>query len=237
MELWQNSVFAVYLEKENFTTFSKSILIIYKQKKTTMSDKSLLQEFTKGIYRENAVTALYLGLCPVLAVTTSLVNGLGMGAAASFVLLFSNLIVAGVKGVVPKKIRIPIFIVIIASLSILIGMIGIINTMTTAVLERKKEIGIMKAIGAKNKDIFWQFFIESGLLGLIGGIVGVVVGLLIGVGGTGMINNLIGAEVALDIDWLLVGITLVGSFLVGGLAGVFPAIKAAKQNPVEALRG
>ena len=80
-----------------------------------MSDKSILQEFTKGIYRENAVTALYLGLCPVLAVTTSLVNGLGMGAAASFVLLFSNLIVAGVKGVVPKKIRIPIFIVIIAT--------------------------------------------------------------------------------------------------------------------------
>ncbi|MBT6182264.1 ABC transporter permease, partial [archaeon] len=67
------------------------------------------------------------------------------------------------------------FIVIIASLSILVGALGIVNTMTASVLERKKEIGIMKAIGARNSDVFMQFFIESGLLGLVGGIIGVVV--------------------------------------------------------------
>ncbi len=80
-----------------------------------MADKSLFGEFIKGIYKENPVTVLFLGLCPTLAVTTSLVNGLGMGVASTFVLLFSNIIVSLVKGIVPKRIRIPIFIVVIAT--------------------------------------------------------------------------------------------------------------------------
>ena len=76
-----------------------------------------------------------------------------------------------------------IFIVFVASISIFIGAIGIVNTMTTSVLERKKEIGIMKSIGARNSHIFLQFFIESGLLGLLGGFVGIVFGTLIGIAG------------------------------------------------------
>ncbi len=80
-----------------------------------MADKSLFTEFIKGIYKENPVTVLFLGLCPTLAVTTSLINGLGMGIASTFVLFFSNIIVASVKGIVPKKIRIPIFIIVIAT--------------------------------------------------------------------------------------------------------------------------
>src|SRR3989344_5567275 len=72
-----------------------------------------------------------------------------------------------------------IFIVLIALISILVGAVGIVNTMTTSVLERKKEIGTMKAIGARNSDIFYQFFIEAGLLGLIGGLLGVAIGSLI----------------------------------------------------------
>ncbi len=129
------------------------------------------------------------------------------------------------------------FIVIIASISILVGAVGIVNTMTTSVLERRKEIGVMKAIGAKNSQIFMQFLIESGLLGLAGGFIGVVLGVLIGIGGILMINNWIGAEVALSIDFVLVGGALVGSFLIGAIAGIVPAMNAANQNPVEALRG
>ncbi len=128
------------------------------------------------------------------------------------------------------------FIVIIASISIFIGAIGIINTMTTSVLERKKEIGIMKTIGAKNNQIFMQFFIESGLLGLIGGIVGATFGTLLGIVGISGINNFLGSELVFHIDFLLISFALLGSFSIGAIAGIIPAMNAAKQNPVDALK-
>jgi len=129
------------------------------------------------------------------------------------------------------------FIIIIASISILVGALGIVNTMTTSVLERKKEIGIMKAIGGTNFQIFLQFFFESGLLGFVGGLIGVVLGTLIGVVGVAGINSFLGSELAPTIDFVLIGFALVGSFLIGAIAGIVPAMNAAKQNPVEALRG
>ena len=130
-----------------------------------------------------------------------------------------------------------IFIVMIASISIIVGAIGIINTMTTSVLERRKEIGIMKAIGARNSDIFFQFFIESGLMGLVGGIVGVIIGVLIGYMGTVGINNFVGSESEPSISLVLISLTLFGSFIIGSIAGIIPALRAARQNPVDALRG
>lgn len=129
------------------------------------------------------------------------------------------------------------FIVIIASISIFIGAIGIINTMTTSVLERKKEIGIMKAIGAKNNQIFLQFFVESGMLGLIGGIVGATLGTVLGVVGISGINSFLGSELKPSIDLWLISFALIGSFAIGAIAGIVPAMRAARQNPVEALKG
>ncbi len=76
---------------------------------------SLMGEFRKGLWRENAVFRLLLGLCPTLAVTTSAENGLGMGFATTFVLLGSNIVVSLLRQVIPPKVRIPAFIVIIAS--------------------------------------------------------------------------------------------------------------------------
>ena len=73
------------------------------------------QNFTKGFIKENAVFVLLLGLCPTLAVTSSAINGLGMGLATTFVLLASNMVVTSVKSFIPDKVRIPSFIVIIAS--------------------------------------------------------------------------------------------------------------------------
>ncbi len=128
------------------------------------------------------------------------------------------------------------FIVLIASISIFIGALGIVNTMTTSVIERRKDIGIMKSIGATNSHIFLQFFLESSLLGLIGGLVGSIVGTLIGILGTSAINNFIGAEIRSVINFSLIGFTLLGSFLLGGIAGIIPAMNAAKKHPVEALR-
>ncbi len=132
---------------------------------------------------------------------------------------------------------IQIFIIIIASISILIGAIGIINTMTTSVLERRKEIGIMKAIGARNSQIFLQFFVESGLLGLIGGAVGISLGLIMGYAGMYGINSFVGSDTLPKINVLLILFSLIGSFAIGSLAGIFPAMRAANQNPVDALRG
>lgn len=76
---------------------------------------NLANTFNKGIWRENAVFRLLLGLCPTLAVTTSAENGLGMGLATAFVLVCSNMVVSLLRKLIPAKVRIPAFIVIIAS--------------------------------------------------------------------------------------------------------------------------
>ena len=76
---------------------------------------SNLKNFTKGFIKENPVFALLLGLCPTLGVTTSAINGLGMGLATTFVLIGSNVVISLLKNLIPGKVRIPAFIVIIAS--------------------------------------------------------------------------------------------------------------------------
>jgi len=76
---------------------------------------SLLRDLVRGIWRENPVFRLVLGLCPTLAVSTSLENGLGMGAAATFVLVCSNTVISVLRGVIPSRIRIPCFIIVIAT--------------------------------------------------------------------------------------------------------------------------
>lgn len=74
-----------------------------------------LKNFTKGFIKENPVFALFLGLCPTLGVTTTAINGMGMGLATTFVLLMANIVVSLIKNFIPDKVRIPAFIVIIAS--------------------------------------------------------------------------------------------------------------------------
>lgn len=125
----------------------------------------------------------------------------------------------------------------IAAISLVVGGIGIMNTMYTSVLERQADIGIMKAIGARNRDIFVIFFLESGILGLVGGIIGILLGVGIGklvefLGSVALGSNLLQASFTPE---LLIG-ALLFSFIVGAAAGVTPAIRAAKMNPVDALR-
>lgn len=77
--------------------------------------KQLWKDFVNGILSENAVLKLMIGLCPVLAVSTTVVNGVGMGLATAFVLLGSNITIALIRNIVPKEIRIPVFIIVIAT--------------------------------------------------------------------------------------------------------------------------
>ena len=125
----------------------------------------------------------------------------------------------------------------IAAISLLVGGIGIMNTMYTSVHERTKEIGIMKALGAKNRNILLVFMIESGLLGLFGGIIGVSLGFGIAklveyVAFRYYESVLIQAQFS---PMLLIGMLLFG-FGVGAISGMFPARQAAKLKPVDALR-
>jgi electron transport complex protein RnfE len=76
---------------------------------------SAMKEFSKGLWKENPVLVLLLGMCPTLAVTSSATNGLGMGVATTFVMLGSNAVISAIRSLVPKKIRIPVYIVVIAT--------------------------------------------------------------------------------------------------------------------------
>ncbi|MFH1606916.1 MAG: ABC transporter permease [Nanoarchaeota archaeon] len=125
----------------------------------------------------------------------------------------------------------------IAAISIVVGAVGITNTMYTAVLERTGEIGIMKAIGAKNSDILTIFLIESGILGMMGGLIGVLIGV-----GIGKLVEVI-VKTALLIDYITPEITvglILGSlafaFVIGAVSGTMPARQASKMHPVNALR-
>jgi electron transport complex protein RnfE len=98
---------------------------------------SALRELTKGLYRENPVFRLALGLCPALAVSTSVKNALGMGAAATFVLLGSNIVISLLGKIIPAKVRIPCFIVIIASFVTIVELV-----MGAYLPELSKSLGI-----------------------------------------------------------------------------------------------
>ncbi len=130
-----------------------------------------------------------------------------------------------------------LFITIIALISLLVGGIGIMNTMYTAVLERTKEIGIMKSIGARNRTIFTLFFIESGLLGMVGGIIGIILGMIFAYGLAAIGRLVLGADlIQASIGFNLIIGALAFSFVLGTIFGVLPAIRASKLNPVDSLR-
>ncbi len=125
----------------------------------------------------------------------------------------------------------------IAAVSLLIGGIGIANTMYTSVLERTKEIGTMKAIGAKNKEILYIFVIESGLLGIIGGVIGAVIGVGLAFGISALANSAFGSEILqVQLSVPLLSGAIIFAFLIGLLSGLTPAFQASKLKPVEALR-
>jgi putative ABC transport system permease protein len=123
-----------------------------------------------------------------------------------------------------------------ASIAIVVGGIGIMNTMYTSVQERIREIGIMKAVGARNRSIVAIFLVESGIFGLFGGIGGVILGLGLAkiVEIYFQIHPVFLLEASITPQLILFGLTF--SFLVGCIAGYLPAKSASKLNPVEALR-
>jgi len=125
----------------------------------------------------------------------------------------------------------------IAAISLFVGGIGIMNTMYTAVIERTKEIGTLKAIGAKNSDVLLIFLFESGLLGLVGGGIGILIGFSLAKTAEYIATQAIGTNLlqAAFPPYLILGV-LAFSFFIGSLSGILPAMQASKLKPAEALR-
>ena len=126
-----------------------------------------------------------------------------------------------------------LFLGAIAAVSLLVGAVGIANTMFTSVLEKTKEIGTMKAIGAKNKDILMIFLFNSGMVGLVGGILGVMLGAIVSSGLQTMMGDMAsgtGLSYTLMFEGLLLAVSI------GVISGVVPAYRASKLKPVDALR-
>jgi len=133
------------------------------------------------------------------------------------------------------------FLFIFGSLALTVASIGIVNTLVMAVLERRREIGIMKAIGASDQDVRGLFFAEAGAMGLLGGTLGVILGWAIGqvisVGTNIYLRNQgFPPEHLWAVTWWLVAFALGVAFIISLLSGLYPASRAAKLDPVQALR-
>ena len=123
-----------------------------------------------------------------------------------------------------------IFLGAIAGISLVVGGIGIMNMMLTTVTERTREIGLRKAIGAKNKDISRQFLIEAVMLTFIGGIIGIIIGWLVSFGSSKLAN------ITTSVSAWSIALAFSVSALIGIGFGYYPAKRAAELNPIEALR-
>ena len=124
----------------------------------------------------------------------------------------------------------------IAAISLLVGGIGIMNTMYTSVMEQTRNIGLMKAVGARGRDVMLLFLIESGLVGLLGGVIGILIGSGLGIG-----VEIAAASMGIDIfkaavtPSLVIGVLLF-SFFIGTISGLMPARRASRMDPIESLR-
>ena len=203
---------------------------------------SLMKEFSKGIIRENPVLRLVLGTCPTLAVTTSAFNGLGMGLAATIVLLGSNIVISLLRKIIPDKVRIPAFITIIAAF------VTIVQMLTQAFLPSINEsLGIFLPLIVVNCIILGRaemFASKNGVLPSIFDALGMGVGFTFALLLMGSIREIIGAGTIFGItltanliEPMLVMTMAPGGFFVFGILVACAnklAVKSGKK-PVEKI--
>jgi putative ABC transport system permease protein len=121
-------------------------------------------------------------------------------------------------------------LVVISSIALMVGGIGVMSIMTISVTERTREIGVRKAIGARKREILWQFLIEAVVLTCVGGVIGIAIGSLIGL----LVSLASGFPVALPLSSFALGLGFSAS--IGIFFGIVPAWRAARLDPIEALR-
>ncbi|MCK9325264.1 MAG: electron transport complex subunit E [Bacteroidales bacterium] len=195
---------------------------------------SRIKLFTNGIIRENPVLVLLIGLCPTLAVSTSAINGLGMGAATTFVLTMSNIVISSIKNVVPSKVRIPIFIVVIAGFVTIVQM-----TMEAFVPALYEALGVFVPLIVVNCIILARaeaFAQKNTVLNSIIDGLGMGIGFTLAITLLGSIREILGNGsifgqrlVSADANTILVFILSPGAFIaLGYIIAVFNQLRKAK---------
>ena len=183
-----------------------------------------LQNFTKGFIKESPTFVLMLGMCPTLGVTTSAVNGLGMGLATTAVLVLSNIIISCIKSLIPDKVRIPAFIVIIASLVTVVQMCmeaylpslyASLGLLIPLIVVNCLILGRAEAFASKNG--VWSSFVDGAGMGL---------GFTFGLTVLGMVRELLGnyavfGHKLVQGDGILVFVLAPGAFLALGFIVAF----------------
>jgi len=124
----------------------------------------------------------------------------------------------------------------VAAISLLVGGIGIMNIMLVSVTERTREIGLRKAIGAKNRDILTQFLFESVILTCLGGAIGIFFGIILSIFGAVVIGYFLGQAWPTGISLFAIILGFCVAAFIGIVFGIYPARRASKLNPIEALR-
>ena len=183
-------------------------------------------EFCKGFIKENPIFVILLGLCPTLAVSTSLVNAIGMGVAATFVLVFSNIVISLLRKVIPTKVRIPCFIVVIATFVTIAELV-----MKAYLPELNKSLGIFVPLIVVNCIILGRaeaFASRNPLIVSIVDGLGMGLGFTLGILLIALIRELLGngtiwgLKVSLSYQPMLIAILAPGGFLtIGFLMGLF----------------
>lgn len=183
---------------------------------------SLLKEMTKGFVKENPVFVMALGLCPALAVSNSIENAIGMGGAATFVLLCSNILISLLKNFIPPKVRIPCYIVVIASFVTIVDM-----TMNAYLPELHKNLGIFIPLIVVNCVILGRAEAFAGRNNVVKSIfdgIGMGIGFTLALVAVAFFRELLGAGQLLGINVMpanyqpiLIAILAPGAFLTLGL--------------------
>ena len=193
-----------------------------------------ISEISKGIIKDNPIFVLVLGMCPALAVSTSVDNAIGMGLAATFVLMCSNMIVSMVKGITPPKIRIPVYIVIIASFVTIVDMV-----MAAYVPALHKSLGLFIPLIVVNCVILGRaeaFASKNNVFNSLGDAIGMGAGFTISLMIVATFREILGAGTWLKIsvmpksyDPMLVAILAPGAFItLGFLMALINMLKGRK---------
>ncbi len=194
------------------------------------------QEFTKGIIKENPVFVMALGLCPTLAVSTSVQNAIGMGTAATFVLVCSNILISLLKNVIPSKVRIPCFILVIASFVTIVDM-----TMEAYVPALHKSLGIFIPLIVVNCIILGRaeaFASKNGVFKSMLDGLGMGLGFMLAIMVIASIREILGTGALLNIHLLpasykpmIVAILPPGAFItIGLLMGLLNIVQNKKKS-------
>ncbi|MCB5251602.1 MAG: electron transport complex subunit E [Candidatus Cloacimonadaceae bacterium] len=195
---------------------------------------NFIKELSKGLIKENPIFVLVLGMCPTLAVTTSVVNALGMGFAATFVLLCSNIIISMIKNVTPSKIRIPVYIVVIASFVSIVDMV-----MAAYLPALHKNLGLFIPLIVVNCIILGRaeaFASKNNVIMSIADALGMGLGFTLSLSLVGSVREIIGAGTwlgfkvtPLTYDPMLVAILAPGAFIsLGFLMALMNMLKEKK---------